>query len=259
MNLPKVTILIANNNYNHYLNDSISSAISQTYPLLQICIIDDGSIDGSWESICQLFDSYEHKTLENSSGIIYKQRLDNNRKYTAIKLPQSYGPSYARNAGIEATLHETDYYVILDADDIMAPNKVERFIQKFIEYPEVGIVYADYDNLNIHSSNIIREYKENYSRNRILQECIIHSGAGISKRALLETRDEYGFYDINLRCVEDWDLWLRISDKFMAAHIPESLTLVRVHQQNSTYSVKNEIWQKCWQRVHQKTTYRLQK
>ncbi len=258
MNLPQATIIICNHNYGKYILDALDSAINQTYPSLQICIIDDGSTDNSWEIIDKaLFKNYEHQITQLPSNVTIKQRIDNNRKYSAIKLPNSVGPSYARNIGIESSINETDYYIILDADDIAMPNKVERFVQKFLQFPETGVVYADYDILNIHTGNIIREYKEPYSRNRLLQECIVHSGAGINKQALLAVRDEFGFYDVNLRCAEDFDLWLRISDRFAICHIPESLTFVRVHSENATYSVKNEVWQQCWQRVQAKTQARL--
>ena len=50
--LPLVTIIIANYNYGNHIETAIDSAVKQNYPgELQICIVDDGSTDGSWEII----------------------------------------------------------------------------------------------------------------------------------------------------------------------------------------------------------------
>lgn len=77
----------------------------------------------------------------------------------------------------------------------------------------------------------------------------MHAGALISKEALLKTVEPTGFYDVNLRCAEDYDLWLRIAEHFVIVHVPKSLSLVRNHSENSTNSVKKEIWERCWQIV----------
>ena len=52
MTLSTVTILIANYNDENYIDKAIESAINQDYPgKLNICIVDDGSTDGSWKVI----------------------------------------------------------------------------------------------------------------------------------------------------------------------------------------------------------------
>ena len=146
----------------------------------------------------------------------------------------------------------TEYYAILDADDIYYPNKVLELLTTASCSPDIGVVYGDYDILNIETATKKREYKEPFSIKRLQEECIVHSGAMISKNALINTQEPTGYYDVNLRCAEDYDLWLRISEKYMIIHVPASLSLVRVHQNNSTNSVRKEIWEKCWNIVSQK-------
>ena len=47
--IPRVTIIIANYNYDAYISDAIKSAIDQNYAgPLSVCIVDDGSTDSSW-------------------------------------------------------------------------------------------------------------------------------------------------------------------------------------------------------------------
>ena len=65
--LETVTILIANYNDEEYIDIAIESAINQDYPgKLNICIVDDGSTDESWNIISSYFDEKEGtKTRRN--------------------------------------------------------------------------------------------------------------------------------------------------------------------------------------------------
>lgn len=252
----KVTVLIANHNYGHYLNDAINSVLAQTYQPIQLCIVDDGSTDNSWNIIEQRLFVNNEVNKQIVQGILIKQSLIGQNKFMAIKSPKAGGPSSARNLGIEATKQDTDVYAILDADDILLPTKIEKCVNKLRLYPELGLVYADYDIINVHTGNVLREYKWPYSKRKLYQECIIHSGAVVRKQAFLDVVESTGYYDNRLRCAEDYDCWLRISEKYPIAHIPEVLTLVRTHNQNSTESVNKDVWNTCWQLVSEKVKLR---
>jgi len=59
-----------------------------------------------------------------------------------------------------------------------------------------------------------------------------------------------------MRTCEDYDLWMRISEQFIIAHIPEALTLVRVTNKSSSAVVNQEVWQQNWLRVMEKMRQR---
>lgn len=232
MNLPKVNVVICNYNYGKWILGAISSAINQVYPNLSITVVDDCSTDDSWQLLQKnIFRSRPHENLSNKSfehkrvfidGPVAKQiQLD------AIRLVKNGGPSNARNVAIELGLDKNDMFAILDADDEMYENKIARCVIESLQATSVGVVYADYDILNVTENTLTREYKEVFSKNRLLESCIVHSGALIKKQALIDTKEETGFYDYRIKGPEDYDLWLRISEKFMILHVPESLTLVR--------------------------------
>ena len=251
--LPKVTILIANYNDEEYIDNAIESAVNQDYPgSMTVCIVDDGSKDDSWEIISSYFDDKDGDVLtKNNSGRFGQTNL------VAIKNVNS-GPSEARNVGIEYTLEDTDIYAILDSDDEMYENKISSCVTVFEQGNGlVGVVYGDYDTLHVESGKIIREFKEPYSRKRLVQECIVHSGSLISKEALLSVKEDTGFYDKTMRTCEDYDLWMRISEKYIIAHVPKSLTKVRVTGDNSSFIVNQDIWQKNWLRVMEKMQQRI--
>lgn len=246
----QVTFIICCYNNSQWIQNAIQSAKNQTVKN-KICIIDDGSTDNSVEIILNTLNL--PSKIEENEYIKYTDGTD-----LLISLSKNHGPSYARNIGIAATIKNTDVYAILDADDENYPNKLERCL-KDLEDPNVGVVYADYDILDVDKDLIRREYKERFSRSRLTQECIVHSGSLISKNFLNRVKEDTGWYDSTLRCAEDLDLWLRLSEICYISHVPESLSLVRVHQNNSTNSVKKEIWNQCWQRVSQKLYDRTNK
>lgn len=247
----RCTALVANCNYGRYIEDCIDALLQQTYPC-KIAICDDNSTDNSWEIITSYI---EDGVLTTQKDSIILQ----NDKFLAIKLNTTCGPSHARNLLIQHTINDTDYYLVADADDIPNKTKVEKFVSVLEKYQHIGIVYADYDIFNVENNNLVRDFKEPFSHPRLLQECIIHSNAMIRTNSLKECMENTGWYDFRLRCAEDYDLWLRICDKYLAYHIAESLTLVRTHNNNSSNSVKKEIWQQCWQLVQQKCQERYAK
>ena len=249
---PRVNILIANYNYDEWLRGCVESAATQDYKNLAITVVDSASTDNSWATLLSLVDNAEIQHATKDSPFELIRGTINSIPFLTIRLPEALGPSYARNVGIEATLSETDIYAILDADDEYYPNKVSRCVAELAQTSMIGAVYADYDTLNTETDELTREYKEPFSRERLLRSCIVHSGALVTKEALLASKDEFGFYDNNMRTCEDYDLWMRISEKFMITHVPEALSLVRVQPRNSTRTVDNSVWQANWARIRGK-------
>ena len=259
MTLPSVTILIANYNDEEYLDKAIASAIHQDYDgPLQVCIVDDGSTDGSWDVIVPYI-NHPAKDAHSHLDVTFSRILGGrfgNTKVIAIKNENS-GPSQARNVGIEYTLNSTDIYAILDSDDEMYENKISECIPVFEKGDGmIGAVYADYDTFHTSTKKSIREYKEPFNKKRLVRECIVHSGSLISKEALEATHEDTGYYDKTMRTCEDYDLWMRISEKFIISHVPKSLTMVRVTGDNSSFIVNQEVWQKNWTRVMEKAQER---
>ena len=60
-----------------------------------------------------------------------------------------------------------------------------------------------------------------------------------------------------MRTCEDYDLWMRISEKFVIQHVPKCLTMVRTDGENSSFVVEKRIWERNWGRVMDKLHERL--
>lgn len=244
MNTNNVAVIICNYNYSDYVLQSIKSALSQSFEPT-VYFIDDGSIDDSWE-----------KVLKEYGGISYnvtgakQYEYFNFRNLHAYRIENS-GASNARNFLIDFAIKDNDYITILDSDDFMMENKVDRMLDIINKYDEIGAVYADYIiNKPVYTC---QEYKEPYSLAGLYRSCIVHSGAMIKSKYLKMVKLENGeYYKTCLHgpaskefigCTEDYDLWFRLSKVCMFAHVPEVLTIVNEHGRNQSAKMNQQIFQ----------------
>lgn len=245
----RVTALVAHHNYQEFLGDAIESVQKQTYPC-HVCIIDDYSDDQELTKtvVNQKLFHDNPPPPKKKDNLIIQSNEDGTIIYITDK---NYKQAYARNRGIEELWDKTDIFIVLDADDEMYPTKVEKCVEAMAQGNEIGAVYADHDTVHLSTGRSVREYREAFSLNKLRRECIVHSGSAISKLALEQTKED-NYFDEDLPPVEDYDMWLRIAEKFMIIHIPESLSLVKVQPKNCTYTVPNEKWQQQHQKLFQK-------
>lgn len=217
----KCNIVIANYNYSEWIEQCIKSALSQTYKDIVVSVVDDCSTDDSVKIALKTF-GITSEPLETEEYLLWEQ--DNKQVF---KLKKNSGPSTARNTAIAYNIKTCDFFSALDADDYIYPHKIETLVSELTKFVGVGCIYADYDILNIKTNKAKYEFKRTYSYNKLLNECIVHSGCLFTKEALLATVEQTGFYDQRIKGPEDYDLWLRIAEKFMIIHYPESLSCVR--------------------------------
>jgi glycosyltransferase involved in cell wall biosynthesis len=114
---PLVSIIIPCFNYEDFVGEAIHSAAQQTYPHIEIIVINDGSTDGS-ESVIE--------SLRKNIDFTYHAQ-------------DNQGIVHARNKGVE--LASGDFLVQLDADDCLDPDYVEKLVTAAIEN-ECEIAYA---------------------------------------------------------------------------------------------------------------------
>jgi len=99
---PLISIIISSYNYARYLKQTIDSALGQTYPKVEVIVVDDGSRDGSPEVIKS-----------------YGQRI------IAI-LKENGGQASSLNAGFAGS--HGDIVIFLDSDDFLLPWAAERVV-----------------------------------------------------------------------------------------------------------------------------------
>ncbi len=109
-----VSIVVNNYNYARFLPDAIDSALAQSYPHIEVVVVDDGSTDESREVIARYGDRVIPVLKENG------------------------GQASAFNAGFATSRGEV--VIFLDADDRLLPHIVERVMDVFRYYPDTTLV-----------------------------------------------------------------------------------------------------------------------
>jgi glycosyltransferase involved in cell wall biosynthesis len=101
MNVPLVSILIPAHNAQKWVAETIRSAVSQTWKRKEIIVVDDGSTDQTL-AVARQFESESVRVVAS----------------------KNQGAAGARNLALQ--LSRGDYIQFLDADDLLAPDKIER-------------------------------------------------------------------------------------------------------------------------------------
>lgn len=118
---PRVSVVVACFNCERYIDRAIESVLAQTLTDLEIVVVDDASSDASCERVLAHAD----------------------KRVRLLRNAVNAGPSQTRNTGFAAT--RGDWIAILDGDDWMAPDRLERLI----EFGEAHNADAVADDLNI--------------------------------------------------------------------------------------------------------------
>jgi glycosyltransferase involved in cell wall biosynthesis len=199
---PRVSVIVPAYNMAEYTVETIESLRAQTYPDVEIIVVDDGSTDGT------------AMALERFGDSIIRLRQENR------------GACAARNRGFRASTGEL--VAFLDCDDLYHPEKVERFVAWFRDHPGVGMVYSpEYlidENGEIVGENRPRRPHSGEVFSRLLRRNFVGSSTPIVRR---EALDEVGLWDEAIFTTADWDLWLRIARRCLVGYIDDPLSYSR--------------------------------
>jgi glycosyltransferase involved in cell wall biosynthesis len=202
---PSVTAVIPAHNAEDTIARAVSSALAQTYPSLEIIVVDDCSSDRTAE-IVEAF---------VGAGV----RL--------LRLPSQQGASRARNAGIEAATSEL--IAFLDSDDEWLPSKIakqlalitgtEHFAFVSCSSRFISAVGEDLGDLYRWRRPVAgpEVWKSLLARNTIATPSVL-----AWRRDLIEL----GGFDPRFRICEDQDMWIRLALRGAVGYVDEFLVYV---------------------------------
>ena len=193
---PLASIIVPCFNQAHFLPFAVDSALAQTYPAVEVVVVNDGSTDGTSE-------------VARSYG----------ERIKLVEQPNS-GLSAARNAGIAAASGE--FIVLLDSDDVLLPHCVESRM-KHMEDPAVGIVAGYYREIDAQGQvqPRIPEVRRISGLPHFYQTVKRNWGPPVSWTIRRRALELCGVFDPFLKSCEDWDCLIRISTRFKIAYDPE--------------------------------------
>lgn len=239
---PKVGILMPCFNHAEYVQAAIESVVSQDYENKVLVIVDDASTDSSTDIILDMLVSIDGEKLINEytsllTGYITKDKLPVMLARHSINKKR---PT-ARNTALKVAWELCDYFIPLDADDLLFYNKISVSMKSMMEDPiNVGLVYSDDIIHNIKTGVDIYNYRRPFDRTILEQENYLGNCPLINKQAM----GFVGMYDEKLEICEDWDMWLRMTESFIAIHIPVVLSQYNNTGDNCTFTFTNEQWYK---------------
>ena len=183
-----VSIIIPTFNYAEFIGDAIHSVKAQTLGDWECIIIDDCSTDDTVHVVEKLVEG------------------DNRFRY--ICLEQNSGVSAARNRGLKEC--KGKYIQFLDADDVLAPFALDA-LRRAGDMPESIHVLAGGCHRIIDGA--YRDYLKDSEQSlaRILESNpLLPSAVFVRRSALIEV----GLFDERIDFEEDWDLWLRLHERY---------------------------------------------
>jgi glycosyltransferase involved in cell wall biosynthesis len=214
--MPAVSVCIPTYNRKDYLKETLQSVFAQTYKDYEVVIVDDGSTDGTGEMIKQLGYNVRYHWQRNG------------------------GAAAAKNKLIELAIGE--YITLLDSDDLLVPDAIERMAAVMQREAEPVIVYGPYLRIDRRGSVIGKNKRRLYSgfvTKYLFQDVFVHSCGSMFPKSILE---EAGGFDTSLRVCSDYDLWLRLSLKYHFAALSKPTFKRRRHPGNLTVrSLQNRI------------------
>lgn len=184
-----VSIIIPAYNAARYVKGAVDSALAQTYPNVEVIVVDDGSTD-------------------NTAEILSPYAAAGKIKYVK---QENKGLAGARNAGIRVS--RGAYVALLDSDDLFLPEKISRQAAALESHPDFGVCYCDLIHF-ADSQKGRRFYHHRYKYPSgdifpdLLQAQLVNPLAVMLRRSVL---DAHGLFDESLRRSEDWEMWLRLS------------------------------------------------
>ena len=183
-----VSIVITSFNHGAFLAEAIRSAQTQTHPLIEIIVVDDGSTDDS-VTVAGKFPAVRCITVRHQ------------------------GLAAARNTGFKYSTGR--FVVFLDADDRLSPSAIESGLAALSAHPECGFVYGHYtliDNDGRPISFVPPPCSQTSDFSSLLQRNHIGMHAAVMYRR--EVLDKVGGFNTRLQACEDYDLYLRASRFF---------------------------------------------
>lgn len=222
MKQPLVSIIIPSYNRAGLVVETLDSVRDQTYPELELLVIDDGSKDATVSTIRSWMD-------------MNKVRF---RSAQLIANPVNQGKSAVVNQGFDTVTGE--YVMVFDSDDLLLPQAISDEIAFLQNNPNVdslcaGAMLLSGDvrtGIQFHS---MREGPDSIDIAASYGDLFLKGNAVISstvlmKRAVVKTT---GYFNTDLRVTHDWDYWIRISQNFRFGFLNTPVVYYRVNSDGS--------------------------
>lgn len=202
---PRVSVFIPAYNRETLIGDAVGSVLAQSFGDFELIVVDDGSTDRTCE-IVSAFGDPRVRLVSNGANL---------------------GIPASRNRGLE--LARGAYLAILDSDDRMLPDRLRRQVAFLDAHPDVALTgswgrFID-DTGRPTGRKRIQPVAPAHVDATLLFRCCISNRSVMGRTAVMRA---YGYDPDFVRC-QDYDLFVRMSDRHRLANLPEILVEARQH------------------------------
>jgi glycosyltransferase involved in cell wall biosynthesis len=215
MSFPLVTVICLSYNHALYISEAIRSVIGQTYPNVQLIVVDDASTDTSITVLKEL----------QVAGVQFELLLNKS----------NLGNCKSFNLGLKKA--KGKYIIDLAADDILLPERVAMGVADFengrdqvgVSFCDTWLVQPDRMRLNTHFQRnefgeLISKVPQGDLYRILIRKHLISAPTMMMRKTML---DSLGGYDETLT-YEDFDFWVRSSCQWHYSFVDAVLVEKRI-------------------------------
>ena len=188
MGKPLVSVIIPAYNAEKLILETIESVRKQSYAPIEIIVVNDGSKDGTEAVLAPLFRERRIRYITQ----------------------ENQGQAAARKNGFSVS--KGTYISFLDADDLIAPEKIAVQVAHMEQHQKCGVCYSDIYHFWHHQPNVMLKKKLDYPSGSIFDKLILNNViqvmTALIRRDVLE---RYGMPGAGFRRSDDWYLWLNLA------------------------------------------------
>ena len=223
--MPAASVIMPCYNAEKFVQQSVESILLQTFEDFELIIIDDASADRSVEVV---------------KGLAVRDA-----RIRLFVHEKNLGASRSRNDGLHAA--SGNYIAFCDADDVWKPEKLKSQVELLSNNPSYDIAYCDsqiIDEAGSPSGHLFSEkfpVPKNPSGNLFEELCTRNF---INMQTVCIRRNAVGhgiFFDEDIKWIEDWWQWIRLSRNHLFLHERLPLAQYRIHRQSTGLTQKRGI------------------
>lgn len=203
-NPPLVSVLIPSYQHSAYVQQSVEAVMDQSYPAVELIVIDDGSTDGSPELLKKLADQYNFRLVCRANR----------------------GLSHTLNEGIE--IANGKYICICASDDYFLKNKLKDQTEFMESNPQYAASYGKAIHFDDRGSQKTTNASQCYSGKIFYRLLHTNFVPAVTQMYHREIFTKVGGFNPDLM-IEDWDMLLRVAWKHEIGFLNQPLAMRREH------------------------------
>ncbi|WP_263377747.1 glycosyltransferase [Granulicella paludicola] len=215
--LPLVSVIIPYYSQGSYIAETIQSVRRQTYPNIELIVIDDGSAEVHAEALRKL------------EGLVVH------------RIPNS-GPPAARNFGFHQSSGE--YLVFLDADDVLTDESIQKNLHMLLANPKAALAFGAVEVIDSHGQTLIKNRvclpRRNYFLMLLETNPIWSPGAAMVRRTAFKQAE--GFRDMRQFQADDYEFYLHLARIGDFCQHDECVLRYRRHSSNMSNDRERLLW-----------------